>query len=50
MLSLTYHTYRLTYHLSYLLLFSTENHHTMPETLFEPHVKEMETVFMEVEV
>ncbi|MCJ8737480.1 hypothetical protein PDJAM_G00024460 [Pangasius djambal] len=30
--------------------FNTENHHAMPETVFEPHAEEMETVFMEVEV
>ncbi|KAB5558929.1 hypothetical protein PHYPO_G00022870 [Pangasianodon hypophthalmus] len=30
--------------------FNTEYHHAMPETVFEPHVEEMETVFMEVEV
>lgn len=35
---------------SYFLLFSTENHGAMPETLFEPHVQEMETVLMEVEL
>ncbi|KAK3562155.1 hypothetical protein QTP86_030153 [Hemibagrus guttatus] len=27
-----------------------ENHHAMPETTRQPHVEEMETVFMEVEV
>lgn len=32
----------------YLLLFSTENDHSMPETL--SHIEEMETVIMEVEV